>query len=91
MVFSEVNLYSMARSQRHKMTIDSLTRQPVEPYDVENDPQELRNLVNEPRLSEVLDQFLKQHFSHLLGNLNEPQLKVYQGGGIPTKLHQEYP
>ena len=91
MVFSEVNLYSMARTEQYKMTIDSLTRQPLELYDMENDPDELRNLVDEPRLSDVRDQFLEEYFSHLLANLNEPQLKVYQDGGIPTKLHQEYP
>ena len=90
-VFSEVNLYSMARTERYKMAIDSLTRQPLELYDMENDPHELRNLVNEPRLSGVRDQFLGEHFGHLLANLNEPQLRVYQDGGIPTKLHQEYP
>ena len=27
-VFSEANLYSMARTERYKMNIDSLTRQP---------------------------------------------------------------
>ncbi|MCE2426189.1 MAG: hypothetical protein J4F45_14045, partial [Pseudomonadales bacterium] len=52
-VFSEVNLCSMARTERYKMAIDSLTRQPLELYDMENDPHELRNLVNEPRLSGV--------------------------------------
>ena len=90
-VFSEVNLYSMARTERFKMTVDSLTRKPLELYDLENDPDELRNLVNEPRLLGVRDQFLAEYFSHLLANLNEPQLKVYQSGGIPTRLHQEYP
>ena len=90
-VFSEVNLYSMARTERYKMAVDSLTRHPLELYDMENDPRELRNLVNEPQLSGVRDQFLAEYFGHLLANLNEPQLKVYQGGGIPTKLHQEYP
>ena len=87
-VFSEVNLYSMARTERYKMTIDSLTRQPLDMYDMENDPVELRNLVNEPRLAGVRDQFLAEYFGHLLANLNEPQLKVYQDGGRPTKLHQ---
>ena len=90
-VFSEVNLHSMARTEQFKMTIDSLTRKPLELYDLENDPDELRNLVNEPRLLGVRDQFLAEYFSHLLANLNEPQLKVYQSGGIPTRLHQEYP
>lgn len=90
-VFSEVSLYSMARTERYKMTINSLTRKPLELYDMKNDPQELRNLVNEPKLADVRDQFLKEYFDHLLANLNEPKLKVYQRGGIPTKLHQEYP
>ena len=90
-VFSEVNLYSMARTERYKMTIDSLTRLPLDMYDMENDPNELRNLVDEPRLSGLRDRFLTDYFSHLLANLNEAQLRVYQGGGIPTRLHQEYP
>ena len=90
-VFSEVNLYSMARTERHKMTIDSLTREPMELYDIGNDPDELHNLVNEPRLSDVRSQILEQHFSQLLSNINEPQLEVFQAGGIPTTLHEEYP
>ena len=90
-VFSEVKLYSMARTERYKMTVDSLTRLPLELYDMEADPQELRNLVNEPRLSGVRDQFLAEYFGHLLANLNEEKLKVHQNGGIPTRLHQQYP
>ncbi len=90
-VFSEVNLYSMARTERHKMTIDSLTRAPLELYDLENDPHELRNVVGEPRHSGVRDRFLGEYFGHLLANVNERQLEVYQGGGIPTRLHGQYP
>ena len=90
-VFSEVNLYSMARTERYKMTIDSLSRKPLELYDMGDDPQELSNLVDEPRLLGVRERFLEDHFDHLLANLNEEQLKVYQDGGIPTRLHQEYP
>ena len=90
-IFSEVNLYSMARTERYKMTIDSLARRPLELYDMKNDPNELQNLVNEPTRSGVREQFLTEHFDHLLANLNEPQLRLHQRGGIPTKLHQEYP
>ena len=90
-IFSEVNLYSMARTERYKMSIDSLTRKPLELYDLDNDPNELRNVVEEQRYSGVCDQFLAEHFSQLLANVNEPQLKLHQSGGIPTKLHQEYP
>ena len=73
------------------MTIDPFTQQPLQLYDMENDPDELRNLVDEPRLSGVRSRFLEEYFSQLLTNLDEPQLKVYQDGGIPTKLHEEYP
>ena len=90
-VFSEVNLYSMARTRRYKMAIGSLTREPFELYDMANDPNELRNLVNEPSLSGVRNQILDEHFSQLLANPNIAQLKVHQAGGIPTNLHQEYP
>ena len=90
-VFSEVNLYSMARTRRYKMAIGSLTREPLELYDMANDPNELRNLVNESSLSGVRNQILDEHFSQLLANPNIAQLKVHQAGGIPTNLHQEYP
>ena len=90
-VFSEVNLYSMARTGRYKMTINSLTREPLELYDMENDPNELRNLVNEPRLANMRSQFLNEHYNQLLANVNEAQLKVFEAGGIPTAIHQDYP
>ena len=47
--------------------------------------------MNEPRLSDVRSQILEKHFSQLLSNINEPQLEVFQAGGIPTTLHEEYP
>ena len=90
-VFSEVNLYSMARTERYKMAINSITREPLELYDMENDPNELQNLVNDPTLAAVRSQILDEHFSQLLANLNKPQLAVFQAGGIPTTIHQNYP
>ena len=62
------------------MTIDSLARQPFELYDMGNDPDELDNLAEELGLSgSVLGGVLRSTAS-----LNEPQLKVYQDGIIPT-------
>ena len=89
--FSEVNLFSMARTEQYKMAIDSTTRQPVELYDMENDPDELRNLVNEPSLSQVREEMQSEHLSKLLGNINKAQLEVAEAGGIPTAIHQDYP
>ena len=101
-VFSEVgrsglrdrggrNVYSMARTEQYKMSVDSVTRQPVELYDMVNDPKELRNLVNEPSLKSVREEFLEEHFSQLFASLDKAKLKFYQDGGIPSNLHREYP
>lgn len=90
-VFSEVRLYSMARTERYKMAIGSVTREPLELYDMENDPNELENLVNDPSLSELRDEMIDEHFGKLLNNINEAQLKVAEAGGIPTAIHQDYP
>ena len=83
-VFSEVNLYSMARNEQYKMAVDSLTRQPLELYDMVNDPAELHNLVNEPSLKAVREHFLDEYFSRLLANMDRERLKIYQDGGILT-------
>ena len=56
-VFSVVNLYSMARNERYTMTIDSLTRKPSELYDTGDDPNELLSLMLEPGPSSVHDRF----------------------------------
>lgn len=62
----------------------------MELYDTENDLDELSNLVNEQQLSGVRNRFLEEYFSRLRANPNEPQLKVYQDGGIPMTLQKEY-
>ena len=78
-VFSEVQLHSMARNEQYKMTIDTLTREPLELYDMANDPGELRNLVNEPSLESLRREFLNDCFSQLLAGLDEGKLQTYQG------------
>ena len=90
-VFSEVNLYSMARTDRYKMTIDSVTREPLEVYDMKNDPNELNNLVNRASLSGIRDEMQNKHFKQLLDDMNAKKLKTAQAGGIPTTIHQNYP
>lgn len=89
--FSEVRHCSMARTDKYKMAIDSITREPLELYDMENDPDELENLVNEPSLTALREEMQRKYFDELLANMNMPQLEVSIAGGIPSAIHQDYP
>jgi len=95
-VFSEVGelgpFCSMARNEQYKMTIDSSTEQPLELYDMVNDPGELRNLVNEPSLESVRRMFSDEYFSQLLASQDKTKLKEFQekrevGAGGDTFWH----
>ncbi len=77
-VFSEVGRFSMVRNERYKMTVDVTTRNPVEFYDMEQDPDELRNLVEDPAYDNVRTEIFDDHLSGLLDNLNEEKFKVFQ-------------
>jgi arylsulfatase len=77
-VFSEVNLYSMVLTDRYKMAVNSLTREPLELYDMMDDPNELNNLVRDPAFKKVRDELTERHISYLLGHLDEARLKVFQ-------------
>lgn len=76
--FSEVRLFSMVRSDQHKLTVDSLTRAPLELYDMASDPEELRNLVEEPEYSGILEELIDDHLHGLLGRLDHQKVKKYQ-------------
>lgn len=89
--FSEVRHCSMARTDKYKMAIDSITREPLELYDMENDPDELENMVSEPSLSALREEMQRKYFDELLTNMNMPQLEVSIAGGIPSAIHQDYP
>lgn len=65
-VFSEVeSYYSMARDDRYKMTVDAATREPVELYDMAEDPREVRNLVQDASHRLVRERFLEEAFPEL--------------------------
>jgi len=77
-VFSEVNLYSMVLTDRYKMAVNSLTREPLELYDTVDDPDELDNRVRDPALKAVREALLDGHLGYLLSHLDEGRLKVFQ-------------
>lgn len=77
-VFSEVRLYSMVRNDRYKLNVDSLTREPLELYDMHEDPQELANRVENPAYEYVRNELMKKHMNGLLDNLDHDKLTMYQ-------------
>jgi len=77
-VFSEVVGFSMARNQRYKMAVNAETHEPVELYDIEDDPNELRNLANESSFEGVRRELLDEHLSRLLSRLDKEKLKTFK-------------
>ena len=77
-VFSEVELSSMVRDDRYKMNVDTLTREPLELYDMDEDPKELNNLVEDPAYQEMRSRLMNNHLNGLLDKLDKTKVKIYQ-------------
>jgi len=77
-VFSEVNGYSMIREERYKMAIDTALRKPLELYDMENDPDELINRVEDPGLESVRQDLMRTLSDRLLVYLDQDRLNEYR-------------
>jgi len=77
-VFSEVYLFSMVRDDKFKMTINTVSREPLEFYDMEQDPKELRNLVEDPSYEQIRSKLMDEYLSGLLDKLDQAKVKVYQ-------------
>ena len=76
--FSEVeSYYSMARDDRYKVTVDSATRKPLELYDMQDDPRELRNLVEDSGHHAVRERFVEEAFPEL--GFDPAKLDAYRG------------
>jgi arylsulfatase A-like enzyme len=78
-VLSEMGLppmaYSMVRTDRYKMSVNTLTREPLDLYDMEEDPNELHNRVADPALQDVRDELLSGHLDRLLSKADRSKLQ----------------
>jgi arylsulfatase len=79
-LFSEVYGCSMVYNGRYKMAIYSGTQDPVELFDRENDPDELKNLVNDPTCASVKKEFLERHLSRLSDRMNRDKYEIFRLG-----------
>jgi len=76
-VFSDVRLYSMARNDRYKFAVDSVTREPTELYDMDEDIDQIHNLVEDSN-HEAIRTELMDHMSTHLEKLDLGKVKKYQ-------------
>jgi arylsulfatase A-like enzyme len=70
-VFSEVIGYSMVFDGRYKLAVDARTGQPVEMLDLQEDPQELRNIVDEPASAKSRDELKVGYLDPLLARMDK--------------------
>ena len=76
-VFSDIRLYSMVRDNRYKLVADSLTRTPTELYDMNNDPNQLNNLVENGNAQHITRELIDPLNNHL-DKLDHKKVKKYQ-------------
>ena len=73
-VFSEVFGFSMIRDDRHKMAIDVRNNQPGELFDLEADPHENQNLINDPAYKKVVTKLQEAYESQVSNRLDREKL-----------------
>ena len=72
--FAGVDPYSMVLTDRYKMTVNTRTREPLDLYDMAEDPQELHNRVDDPVFAVVREAISEEHVATLLAGVNGPRL-----------------
>ncbi|MFW9941856.1 MAG: sulfatase [Candidatus Thorarchaeota archaeon] len=88
-IFSEVYGFSMVCNERYKMAIIPDTRRSVELYDLEKDPNELKNLAKDPSFESVRQELLNKHLSKLLNHLDIEKLKNMNVNGLSRQIEKE--
>ena len=66
--------YSMVLTDRYKMTVNTRNREPLDLYDMAQDPNELNNLVEDPALAGVREAISEEHLPTLLARVDAERL-----------------
>ncbi|MDE0177610.1 MAG: DUF4976 domain-containing protein, partial [Gammaproteobacteria bacterium] len=66
--------YSMVLTDRYKMTVNTRTREPLDLYDMAEDPNELHNRVGDSGVAGVREAIGEEHLSKLLADVNWEKL-----------------
>ncbi len=54
------------RTERYKLSVSATTREPLDLYDMQDDPDELHNRVDDPELASVRDSLIEHEVAQLL-------------------------
>jgi len=77
-IFSEVYGYSSIMNDKYKLTINTLSGEPIELFDLQRDPKELKNWVNDNSLGSVQQKLLKMIEKELTPHLDNKKLIEYK-------------
>jgi choline-sulfatase len=77
-VFSEVLGYSMVRTDRFKMSVDAGTGEPVDLFDMADDPREQKNIVHEPALKSTVEDLKHIIDGRLLGRMSRERFAAFR-------------
>jgi choline-sulfatase len=88
-IFSEVYGFTMVYDGRYKMVISPITRKAVEFYDLQEDPNELKNLVQAPDYEPIREELFNKHLKGLLDRLNMEQYKEINFGNLSEQFRRE--
>ena len=72
--FAGLDPYSMVLTDRYKMSVDTRTREPLDLYDMAEDPRELHNRVDDMTLASVRKTLCDEHLRELLADVNSAKL-----------------
>lgn len=81
-VFSELVRYSMIYDGKYKLVVRTLTEEPTELYDTENDPDETKNLVNDPEMADVIKAMIDTHFRRLTARTDWDTLRAVDEANV---------
>ncbi len=76
-IFSEVQGFTMVRTEKYKLVISSRKKKPVEFYDLVNDPDELHNRVNHPDYLSAQKELLQKHLKPFLRKMSGRKYRSY--------------
>jgi len=77
-VFSQVAGYSMVHDGRYKLAVDAKTRKQMEFLDLQQDPQELNNAVNEPATAVVRSELQARYLDPLLNGMDMGGFEAFE-------------